>query len=184
MPKKQVVNKDMIKNSQYENRLIGKNTKESCRVQPMQYPVTAIIAASDNPGIIMVSCNGNPPVPARLISGIDRQELAKKENAGREVLVVFNGGNPELPIITGIMENVLEDLVSMEIVSDPIEKAPVKTVVDKKQILIEAENEIVLQCGLGSIILRKDGKIVIKGTRIMSRASGTNKVKGSSVSLN
>jgi hypothetical protein len=49
---------------------------------------------------------------------------------------------------------------------------------------LEAQEEIVLKCGEGSITLRKDGKIIIKGTHLLSRASGPNRIKGGSVQIN
>ena len=46
------------------------------------------------------------------------------------------------------------------------------------------EKEIVLECGEGSITIRKDGKIVIKGTHLLSRAAGVNRIKGGQVNIN
>ena len=153
--------------------------------QPAYAPVTAHITKSDNPALIMVKYNGNMLKPARLISGIDRRMLAQKANIGREVLIVFDGGNPDLPIIIGVMESIIDDLVSLEMngPSDP-DKKPVEAKVDGKRIEFEAEEEIVLKCGNGSITIKKEGKIIVKGTEIVSRASGRNKIKGGSVELN
>jgi hypothetical protein len=50
--------------------------------------------------------------------------------------------------------------------------------------VIEGRDEVVLRCGQGSITLRADGKIVIKGTQLVSRASDTNKIRGASVQIN
>jgi hypothetical protein len=57
-------------------------------------------------------------------------------------------------------------------------------VIDGKRVLFEAREEIVLRCGKGSITLRKDGKIVIKGTHLLSRAQGVNRIKGGQVNIN
>lgn len=56
--------------------------------------------------------------------------------------------------------------------------------VDGERILFEARKEIVLQCGKGSITLRADGKVVIKGTDLVSRSKGMNKIKGAAVRIN
>lgn len=132
----------------------------------------------------MVKCMDLEPKPTRLLAGVNRHELLKKESEGREVLVIFVNGNPDEPVIIGMFENVLENLVCMDFENpQPEENKPIETFVDGKH-MITAENELILTCGKGSIIIEKDGKIILKGTEILSRASGANKIKGSIVELN
>ena len=110
-------------------------------------------------------------------------ELIKDEYVGREVLVVFPEGNTDIPVIIALMENPIDQLVSLEIEDD--EKKQEKDFkIDGKQVTIEAENEIVMKCGKASILLRNDGKIIIKGTHLLSRSSGPNRIKGASVGIN
>lgn len=144
---------------------------------PLFQPIICRLVASTATSEIMVECPGYGPKAARLLAGINRHELLKKENDGREVLVVFAHGNPEEPVIIGMFENVLEDLVCMK--NDPHE-----TLIDGDRVVIQADREIVLACGEGSITIKEDGKIIVKGKNILSRASQTNKVKGGSVELN
>ena len=56
--------------------------------------------------------------------------------------------------------------------------------VDRKRILFDAEEEIVLRCGEASITLTRSGKIIIKGSYLLSRSSGANRIKGGSVQIN
>ncbi|TIP53764.1 MAG: DUF2345 domain-containing protein, partial [Mesorhizobium sp.] len=49
---------------------------------------------------------------------------------------------------------------------------------------LSAEREIVLRCGKASITLTRTGKIILRGTYILSRSSGPNKIKGGSIQLN
>jgi hypothetical protein len=53
---------------------------------------------------------------------------------------------------------------------------------DRKQ--IEGLKEIVLRCGKASITLRSDGRVIIRGTYVETRASGTNRIKGGAVHIN
>jgi hypothetical protein len=46
------------------------------------------------------------------------------------------------------------------------------------------QREVVLRCGPASIRLTPDGRVTIRGTRILSRADGPNRVQGASVELN
>lgn len=146
------------------------------------HPRTGRIAASEKAGEILVECDGHGPVPARLLSGINRLELSSKNSVGREVLLVFDGGDPDRPIVVGVLENVLESLVSMGMESR--EQAACESSAMEERLVLEAADEMVLKCGEGSITIKKEGRIVIRGTDIVSRASGTNKIKGGSVELN
>lgn len=52
------------------------------------------------------------------------------------------------------------------------------------ELVIEAKKNLTFKCGDGSITLRKDGKILIKGKDLVSRAKRMNRIKGSSVAIN
>lgn len=146
-------------------------------------PVVGRVAGSTRDGRIAVTVKGGEPVPARLLATLDRVELLNDKNAGREVLLMFEEGDPSRPIIIGMLEDPLQDLVSLE-VRDAESSSKRDALIDGKRLTISADNEIVLQCGEGSITIRKDGKIVVKGTHILTRSSGPNRIKGGSVSIN
>jgi hypothetical protein len=50
--------------------------------------------------------------------------------------------------------------------------------------IVSAKEELVLRCGKASITLTKAGKVMIKGSYLLSRSSGVNRIKGGSVQLN
>ena len=50
--------------------------------------------------------------------------------------------------------------------------------------MIEAEEEMILCCGKSSITLKKNGKIILRGTDLVSRSSGGNKIRGATVKIN
>ena len=52
------------------------------------------------------------------------------------------------------------------------------------EMVIEAKKNLTLKCGDGSITLRKDGKILIKGKDLVSQAKRMNRIKGGSVAIN
>ena len=55
---------------------------------------------------------------------------------------------------------------------------------DSKRLVLEADEELAIQCGKGSIMIRKDGKILVKGLEIVSHAKAANRIRGGSVQLN
>jgi hypothetical protein len=140
-------------------------------------PTLGRLKKSDKPGEILVEVRGYEAKPARVTAGISRKKLLDNAGEGREVLVVFVDGNPDEPVIVAMMENVLEEMVFME-------SSPAGVRIDDERVEIRADKEIVLCCGEGSITLKKDGRIVVKGKELLSRATGVNKIKGAHVELN
>ena|ERR1051325_58603 len=146
-------------------------------------PCVGRIAGVSESMAILVEWVHSGPKEARLMSGLSRSDLSKPQSRGREVLLVFDGADPERPIIVGLLAEPLEGLIAFEI-SGQQEDPPECAVIDGKRLTLEAQEEIILKCGEGSITLRKDGKIIIKGTHLLSRASGPNRIKGGSVQIN
>lgn len=52
------------------------------------------------------------------------------------------------------------------------------------ELVIEAKKNLTLKCGEGSITIREDGKILVKGKDLVSHAQRTNRIKGGSVAIN
>ena len=53
-----------------------------------------------------------------------------------------------------------------------------------EEIVVRARKNFTIQCGEGSITLRGDGKILIKGKDLVSRAQRMNRIKGGAVAIN
>lgn len=97
---------------------------------------------------------------------------------GREVLVVFDGGDTRSPIIVGLLE--LQGLHEQPPAAEP----GVTVHADGQSHVITAEREIVLRCGDASITLTRAGRVIIKGRHILSRSAGYNKIKGAAIDIN
>lgn len=54
----------------------------------------------------------------------------------------------------------------------------------ERRIVIEADEELILRVGESSIRIASDGKVVIRGQHVLTRAKGTNRIKGGSVAIN
>jgi hypothetical protein len=50
--------------------------------------------------------------------------------------------------------------------------------------VLTGEEEVELRCGEASISLKKNGKLVIRGAYVETRAKGTNRIKGGTVQIN
>jgi hypothetical protein len=122
------------------------------------------------------------PIEARSIIELKPTHVNLDESS-LPVLLVFENGDPTLPIVIGIVRDTLYPPAPLEEATISVER-PRDVVLDGRTIALDAKEEIVLRCGKSSITLRKDGKIVVKGTQLVSRSSGSNKIKGATVSIN
>ena len=52
------------------------------------------------------------------------------------------------------------------------------------ELVIEAGRQLTLRCGQGSITIRHDGRVLIQGFDIVSRAGRANRIKGGQVVIN
>jgi hypothetical protein len=101
------------------------------------------------------------------------------EQIGCDVVLLFEQGDVRRPIILGVMQ---DRGVAMEAAGRS--RPAMDLQVDDQRIVISAEREIVLRCGEASITLTRAGKVLIKGTYVVSRSSGYNKIKGAAVDIN
>jgi hypothetical protein len=141
-----------------------------------------IIRVNDS-GQIQVDYPGNPagPAPARITASVQKELLGKGDPAGREVLLAFVHNDLRQPVIVDAMYSVLEDIMGAPVIES---ERPQEAVLDGKRIVLNAEEEIVLQCGKASITLTKSGKVLIQGEYLSSHSRGVNKIKGGSIQLN
>jgi hypothetical protein len=142
--------------------------------------------------IVRVSEEGRAFVdwPGNLLGALEARSIV--EPAGRcdsavpeetPVLLVFENGDPSLPIVIGVIRDTVGPSASGQAATFSVER-PKDAALDGRTVLLDAREEILLRCGKSSILLRKDGKIIVKGTEIVSRASGTNKIRGAAVKIN
>ncbi|MCP4408415.1 MAG: hypothetical protein GY807_11755 [Gammaproteobacteria bacterium] len=136
--------------------------------------VIGILMGFDNDGMPLVAFPGNPNtigVNARTTVVLSPDDL------GREVALLFEGGDPRYPLVIGRIQH------PEEIMSDQEKKKSIADL-DGERVVLSAKKEIVLKCGKASITLTHAGKILIRGAYLLSRSSGVNRIKGGSVQIN
>jgi hypothetical protein len=99
--------------------------------------------------------------------------------------VVFEGGDPTLPIVVGLLASAASPAVETDAQEVALKEGQgLQADVDGKRVVLSAEDEVVLQCGQASITLRRNGRVVIRGAYVETYATGTNRVKGGQVLIN
>ena len=66
----------------------------------------------------------------------------------------------------------------------PVHTRPQPAIETPDELVLEAKHSLTLRVGDGSITIREDGKILIKGKDLVSHAQRMNRIKGGAVSIN
>jgi hypothetical protein len=112
---------------------------------------------------------GNPQeaaIAARSIVALEGADI------GVQVALFFEDGDLERPLVIG---KILATALGPQAASDAG---------DGKRVTLTADEEIELRVGKASIVMHADGRITLRGARIVSQASGANRIRGGSVQLN
>ena len=149
-------------------------------------PVVGAIESIDEDGRASVSFPGNHGVHVPARSAIDAPARAGEHPdalVGAPVLLSFEEADPNRPIIIGVVRDTLRPEparpeVRLEMGQDR------DVVVDGQRLVFDAKHEVVLRCGKSTIVMQRDGKVLIRGTNLVSRSSGPNRIKGGSINLN
>lgn len=110
-------------------------------------------------------CGDPAGAPARCMVPLHPKDV------GAEVILMFELGDVRRPVVLG-------PLVTP---GAPREAAISR---DGERLVLRAEQEISLECGEASITLTRSGKVLIRGTYVLSAASGTQRILGGSVEIN
>lgn len=135
--------------------------------------VIGVLLGLGDDGAPLVAFPGNPEEAA--LKARSTAHLQKKD-AGREVALMFEGGDPYLPLVIGVVQHPKSFLDAAGLTST--------AEIDGERVVLSAEREIVLRCGKASITLTKAGKVLIRGDYVLSRSSGVNRLKGGVVHIN
>ncbi|WNO08091.1 DUF6484 domain-containing protein [Teredinibacter sp. KSP-S5-2] len=154
-----------------------KPLKGNLLVESAVQTVIASLVGVNEEGRPLVSIGDAPEVVAR--SALSLSECEEVTSFPVQVIVAIESAEPAQPIITGLVRDTL-----FPVPGQKKSKEKYKAVVDGETVTLSAKEEIKLECGKSSILLRKDGKVIIKGVNLVSRSLATNKIKGSSVSIN
>jgi hypothetical protein len=94
---------------------------------------------------------------------------------GCQCAIMFHAGNPENPVIIGVLQQpviVLGASESLSVNQDP------------DRIDIQSESEINLHCGKAHLRMTSEGLVEIRGRKVVSHSTGLNRIRGASVKLN
>lgn len=110
------------------------------------------------------------PKFARWSTAINEADLVKACNDKADALVVYTDDG--VPVITALLAN-------------PTATEPCIDVhVDGQRVELVAHEELTLRCGDACISLTKDGRVIVRGVQVETRAKGANRIRGGTVEIN
>jgi hypothetical protein len=153
------------------------------------------LAAGSAPGAMLVDFDGNTAgaLAARSIVVLDERTVQQAIVVRQPVLLLFENGDPRLPIIVGLVPSAPGAALLAPLLGTPPAAPPAPTPVaadrveahvDGKRVVLEGQDEVVLKCGEASITLKRDGKLILRGAYVETHAKGVNRIKGGSVKIN
>jgi hypothetical protein len=144
---------------------------------------TGLLVGCDERGPL-VDYPGNPHgvLVARTTVSTQALVTASEAERRRPVLLVFEQERSDEPIVVGLLEPV--GAGHPPTTGEPSNRALVEARIDGRRVVIDAQDELVLQCGEATIVLRRNGRVVIRGAYVETRSRGVNRIKGGTVEIN
>jgi hypothetical protein len=142
--------------------------------------VTGHLQGIDEEGrILFVPEQGDGlPVPVAIGVALSDGVLVPAARNQQRALVVRTSENPPRLVLIGLMRERISAAASQAAPGE------LEVKVDGEKLRLTAEQEIELKCGKASLILRQSGRVILKGTYIVTSASGPVKIKGATIALN
>lgn len=141
-------------------------------------------------GTVLVSV-GEGRNPSLACDALRIGELAPCFAPGDNVLVAIVPGAPERAIVVGVIGPARPNSPAADAPPASPQAVPTASeipdgaqVVRVRTLRIEADEQLVLKCGEGTVTLTRDGRVMLRGEHVLSRARGTNRIKGGSVAIN
>ena len=127
--------------------------------------IIATVSHVDANGAPCVSWAESDPIAARVVWIASAPKWS--DFIGARVVVGFLGGDETQPIVLGLLD-----------------APPAVQPRDPDVLRIASGRELTIECGQAKIMLRADGRVEVRGTHLVSRSSGPNKIKGGTVHIN
>ncbi|WP_342377438.1 DUF6484 domain-containing protein [Myxococcus stipitatus] len=149
-------------------------------------PRVGWVVAVGEGGAVQVDYPGNArgSLPARVSASLDGATLAAAAEQRQQALLMFENGDPTLPILLTLLAVPSATPHIDAVLEGTLSETPEQVVVDGERLVLRGHEEIVLECGRASLTLRRDGKVVLRGTDLVTVASGTQRIKGGKVQIN
>jgi len=142
--------------------------------------ITGHLQGIDDEGRILFAPENHdgPPLPVAIGLSLSDGALVPAARNQQRALVVCTNDSPPRLILIG--------LVRERVSASAREAGPgqLELKMDGETLRLSAQHEIELKCGNASLVLRQSGRVILKGTHVVTTSTGPVKVKGATIDLN
>jgi hypothetical protein len=142
--------------------------------------ITGHLQGIDDEGRVLFApeLHDGPPLPVAIGTALSDGVLVPAARQQQRALVVRTSDAPPRLVLIG--------LVRERVAAAARDAAPgqLELKLDGETLRLTAEHEIELKCGNASLILRRSGRVILKGTHVVTTSTGPVKVKGATIDLN
>ncbi len=152
----------------------GNVPRQASELMPGEVVIGNLMGLDSNgsPLVSLARVADSEPLPA--LSTVKMSEA----DIGRQVVLGFRDGDLNQPVILGLLCHGEQEPIPIAGLSGQ------QIVVDGETMRVDAKQRIELRCGKASIVLTADGNVMIRGAYVLTRASGTNRIRGGNVQIN
>jgi len=142
--------------------------------------ISGHLTGIDDEGRLLFRPEGSLDDPLPVAIGLELSDgaLVKAARHQRRALVARTSDATPRWVLVGLVR----DRVSTRAAT--ARPGTLEVAVDGETLVLKAERDLVLECGASRLSLRKDGKIVISGTNLLTASRGPNRIKGATIALN
>lgn len=159
-----------------EHKVVALERPESEPSVPAGATLGWIVRVDDEGIWVDTEENRSGPLLSLSVVSLSKTELEAAITDGREAVLLFVVATGQ-PVLLGLRQPL--PALEAELPTEGLTAA-----VDGKRVLLEGQDEVVLRCGKASLTMRRNGRIVIRGVQVESRATGRNRIKGGAVLIN
>ncbi|OJH39236.1 DUF6484 domain-containing protein [Cystobacter ferrugineus] len=149
-------------------------------------PRTGWVAALDADGMPLVDFEDNPagrPLPAQCGALVEDTALVDAARNRQGALLLFEEEDATRPVLVTLLRSRPRQ-PGVQSPQGTASTHPREVRVDGQRVVLEARDELELRCGDASIILRRNGRIVLEGLQVDSRSRGLQRIRGGKVEIN
>lgn len=159
-----------------EHKVVALERPESEPSVPAGATLGWIVRVDDEGIWVDTEENRSGPLLSLSVVSISRTDLEAAITDGCDAVLLFVVATGQ-PVLLGLRQPL--PALEAELPTEGLAAA-----VDGKRVLLEGQDEVVLRCGKASLTMRRNGRIVIRGVQVESRATGRNRIKGGAVLIN
>lgn len=146
------------------------------------YATVGSVVAFEHGEVRVTFSGASHPVAARPFAGIDDATLERAARERSDAVLLFEEGDPARPLLIGLLRSATPRLDAL--LAGPLPAGEKVARIDGQRIVLEAKDEVLLQCGKASLTLRRDGSVILRGVNVITQADQVHKIRGGKVQVN